>query len=232
MGTAAIYLRSNHHDDDAIDHQRQACLAWAAERGVTVTAQFVDNGHASVQPGALSGLIQVLDQGAGYDLVLAYSLDRFGRRSETLEVLRAAVVRTGADLATVKDGRATPSEGVDLSAALTPESAQGAPTSSPPGLEQLIDPTAELDAVVTELAVATLACAAPDDAVSEALDLLWELIAELQDWAANSGDPAVAAIACGRAAAQIHQALHELPEDVDVLLKLVLRSAARRLSTV
>jgi hypothetical protein len=73
VGTAAIYLRSNKRDDDAIDRQRQACHAYAADRDIEVLAEFVDNGHGLNRP-ALAVLLHALTGGTPVGSVISTRL--------------------------------------------------------------------------------------------------------------------------------------------------------------
>lgn len=106
MGTAAIYLRSNKHDDDAIARQRQACRAWAADLDLDVVAEFVDNGHGHDRP-ACAGLVHTLRRGTTLDAVIAYAPDRFGRQVEDTAVLYEAAASASLDLTTITGGVAT-----------------------------------------------------------------------------------------------------------------------------
>ena len=102
MGTAAIYLRSNQHDDDAIARQRHACRAWAADLDLDIVAEFVDNGHGHDRP-AFACLLRALQPGTTLDAVFVYASGRFVRRVEVAAVLQGAAASAGVDLTIVGD---------------------------------------------------------------------------------------------------------------------------------
>ncbi|MGH3450170.1 MAG: recombinase family protein [Haloechinothrix sp.] len=100
MSTAAIYTYSAMRDQESIRRQREHCEAFARSRGWATVTVTDGAGHRT-------GLAALLEQASlgDVDAVLAWHIDRFGRRPFDLLRVLDTLDRAGVEVHTVTGGR-------------------------------------------------------------------------------------------------------------------------------